>query len=266
MGSPRAAVSPIATRRCRGPILGVKALGVDDVLVLRTRGRRSGQVREVLVAYVELDHRPVVCGANGGSDRDPAWFANLVSGRLVEIERRGCLEAVVPVVLDGDERDRALAAAHRAFPHVRLYLAHTTRHFPLVRLEPLGADGELGEPGPGQTDITATRRGGRCALGIGPTPTRWPAGGRRRSAGSHRAEPTWVCTALGRAVSSRGASSSQCRSQATSTGAGSRRRSAGREAAVRSGRCWDWSTGGRRVGRARVDPGPSALLGAPGAG
>lgn len=155
---------PVGRRRCRfdqvlarfwthldvvayrhfGMSLGVRALGVSDVLLLRTRGRRSGQVREVLVAYVELVGAPVVCGANGGWDRVPAWFVNLRAGGPVEIERHGCREAVVPVILGGDERELALAAMSGAFPQVGLYLTRTARQFPLVRLEPAALSG--GEP------------------------------------------------------------------------------------------------------------------------
>jgi deazaflavin-dependent oxidoreductase (nitroreductase family) len=124
-----------------GMSLGVKALGVDDVLLLRTRGRRSGQVREALVAYVEFDKTPVICGANGGWDRVPSWFVNLQAGGPVEIERHGKRQLVVPVILAGDEREHAFGAVSRAFPHVRLYLSRTSRCFPVVRLEAIGAHG-----------------------------------------------------------------------------------------------------------------------------
>ena len=146
----------VAAYRHLGLSLGVKALGVDDVLVLRTRGRRSGQVREVLGAYVELDDLPVICGANGGSGNDPAWFANLRSGGPVEIERHGRREAVTPVILAGAERDQAFAAVYRAFPHVRLYRTHTTRPFPLVRLEPLPTQRSAPMP---PDELAARRRG-----------------------------------------------------------------------------------------------------------
>jgi deazaflavin-dependent oxidoreductase (nitroreductase family) len=132
----------VTAYRHLGISLGVKALGVNDVLLLRTRGRCSGQVREVLVAYVELDEVPIICAANGGSDRAPAWFRNLQSGGPVEIERHGRRQAVVPVILEGDERERGFAAVYRAFPHVRLYLASTNRSFPVVRLETLEAQAE----------------------------------------------------------------------------------------------------------------------------
>jgi deazaflavin-dependent oxidoreductase (nitroreductase family) len=125
----------VVAYRHLGMSLGVRALGVDDVLLLRTRGRRSGQVREVLVAYVELDKTPIICGANGGWDRVPAWFVNLRAGGPVEIERHGSRQPVVPVVLEGDEREQAFAAVSQAFPHVRLYLSRTSRCFPVVRLE-----------------------------------------------------------------------------------------------------------------------------------
>jgi len=147
----------VVAYRHLGMSLGVKALGVDNVLLLRTRGRRSGQVREVLVAYVELDGTPIICGANGGWDRVPAWFVNLRACGPVEIERHGSRQPVVPVVLEGDERERAFAAVFQAFPHVRLYLSRTSRCFPVVRLEAIDARG-ADSAGAGQP-VLAGRRG-----------------------------------------------------------------------------------------------------------
>ncbi len=119
-----------------GVSLGVRALGVDHVLLLRTRGCVSGQVREVLVAYVEIDGIPHVCAANGGLDRAPAWYGNLRRGGAAEIEYHGRRVVVVPKILEGVERELAFNEVYRAFPHVRLYLAHTSRPFPVVRLGP----------------------------------------------------------------------------------------------------------------------------------
>lgn len=129
----------IMAYRRLGVSLGVRALGVDAVLLLRTRGRSSGEVREVLVAYVEMDGIPYVCAANGGSDRAPAWYGNLKCGGPAEIERLGRREVVVPTILEGAQREAVFEQVYRAFPHVRLYLAHTSRPFPIVRLGPLVA-------------------------------------------------------------------------------------------------------------------------------
>ncbi|MFI5052079.1 MAG: nitroreductase/quinone reductase family protein [Acidimicrobiales bacterium] len=120
--------------RHSGISLGVRALGVNDVLLLRTRGRLSGQVREVLVAYVVIDGVLYVCAANGGSDRAPAWYRNLEAGEPIEIECHGRRETVLPVVLEGAHRERVFDVVYQTFPHVRLYLAQTTRPFPIVAL------------------------------------------------------------------------------------------------------------------------------------
>ncbi len=125
----------VAVYRHLGLSLGVKALGVDDVLLLRTRGRTTGQVREVLVAYVDIGGAPVVCAANAGWDHQPGWFQNLRGGGPVEVQCHGECHAVTPVLLEGDERERALAAMEEAFPYMRLYLARTARRFPVLRLQ-----------------------------------------------------------------------------------------------------------------------------------
>ncbi len=128
----------VAAYRHLGMSLGVKALGVNDVILLRTRGRRTGQVREVLVAYVELGGVPIICGGNAGCDSSPSWFENLRVGGPVEIEHRNHHRtAVAPVILGGAAREQAFGEIYHAFPHIRLYLTRTTRPFPVVRLEPL---------------------------------------------------------------------------------------------------------------------------------
>jgi ferredoxin len=121
-----------------------EALGVNDVILLRTRGRRTGQVREVLVAYVELGGVLIVCGGNAGWDTPPGWFENLRDGGPIEIEYRDHHRtAVTPVI-------------------------RTTRPFPVVRLEPL----EVKTAGDGATERSALEGsfGARACL---PTSCSW---------------------------------------------------------------------------------------------
>ncbi len=107
----------MAAYRHLGVSLGVKALGINDVILLRTRGRRTGQVREVLVAYVELGGVPVVCGGNAGWDGPPGWFENLREGGPVEVEYRDHRRiAVIPVILSGGAREQAFAVVYHALP------------------------------------------------------------------------------------------------------------------------------------------------------
>jgi deazaflavin-dependent oxidoreductase (nitroreductase family) len=46
-------------------------------LVLETIGRRTGQVRQAVLPYWEVDGEYVVLGTLGGAPRDPQWVGNL---------------------------------------------------------------------------------------------------------------------------------------------------------------------------------------------
>ena len=85
-----------------------------------------------------------MCGSAGGADQDPAWVANIEdgSGRTV-IETGDATLAVRTTVVRGDDPDwprvYGLWAAYR--PAAAEYETHTSRRFPIIRLEPLpGSD------------------------------------------------------------------------------------------------------------------------------
>ena len=94
------------------------------VLLLRTRGRRSGQVREVLVAYVELDKTPVICGANGGCDRVPAWFVNLRPAGRSRSSGTGAVSRSSPWSSRATSASRPSRRCHGPFPTSGSILSH----------------------------------------------------------------------------------------------------------------------------------------------
>ena len=116
--------------------LVVKALGIENALMLRTRGRRTGQVREVIVAYIPFSGGTVVCGANAGWDKMPSWFINIRDGGTIEIEQFGRRTEVIPTLLVDDERLLAFEQLCAAFPQLCMYGTRTVRQFPIVRLVP----------------------------------------------------------------------------------------------------------------------------------
>ena len=58
-------------------------------LLLVTRGRRSGKLRRTALAYGEDDGRYVVVASNGGAERHPDWYLNLVHDPAVQVQVRG---------------------------------------------------------------------------------------------------------------------------------------------------------------------------------
>jgi deazaflavin-dependent oxidoreductase (nitroreductase family) len=112
-----------------------RLMGVD-VLLLRTRGRRTGRFREVMVACLEVDGHLEIGGGNWGWDNDPGWFHNLRADREVEIVRARRTQRMRATVLDGDDAARASKAVHGAYPHSLAYVDRRSRPVSYVRLDP----------------------------------------------------------------------------------------------------------------------------------
>jgi deazaflavin-dependent oxidoreductase (nitroreductase family) len=121
---------------------GIARLYRVHALVLTTRGRRTGRERTVMLAYFPQGERFVVVAANGGKPRHPAWYLNLRATPTARVEIGDRTLAV-----RAEERSRAEAAAFwpvivRTLPGYARYPRATSRIIPLVRLVPLGAEGE----------------------------------------------------------------------------------------------------------------------------
>jgi deazaflavin-dependent oxidoreductase (nitroreductase family) len=123
--------------RATGGRFGRKVRGAP-VLVLETRGRKTGKPRTVPLLYIEDAGDWVVMASSGGDPLHPAWFKNLEADRratvITDAGRRG-VEAFVTV---GGERERLFAGMTAIWSDFETYSARTTRELPLVRLRPQG--------------------------------------------------------------------------------------------------------------------------------
>lgn len=107
-----------------------------DVLLLTTRGRRSGRERTVVLQYFPDGDAMVVTAANDGGTSHPGWFFNLQGDPSARVEVQG---RTIPVRA---EEVPAGAAAEwwtqivRRDPNYERYARATSRTFPIVRLVP----------------------------------------------------------------------------------------------------------------------------------
>ena len=119
-------------RATRG-VLGGRLAGLD-LLLLTTRGRKSGLLRTSPLPYLEDGEDWVIVGSNNGLPRDPAWWLNLRAEPEAEIQL-------------GKERFRAWARIASPAERARLwpllveynapwarYAELTTREIPVVIL------------------------------------------------------------------------------------------------------------------------------------
>ncbi|GAA4191544.1 nitroreductase/quinone reductase family protein [Microbispora amethystogenes] len=113
------------------------------VLLLTTRGRRTGLLRTRPVGYGRDGRRFVVIASNGGDDATPAWWLNLRDDPVAELEVGGPGGLDVVKVraseAEGEERDRLWRMMSRRYPVYLKYTEMTSRRIPVVVLEPFDA-------------------------------------------------------------------------------------------------------------------------------
>ena len=116
----------------RGAI-GARADGLD-ILLLTTRGRRSGRLRTTPLPFFRSGGDLVLVASFGGGPRDPAWLANLRAEPKVRIQVRGREGEVESRIAMGDERDALWKRITGAQPRYLDYQQRTQRQIPLVVL------------------------------------------------------------------------------------------------------------------------------------
>jgi deazaflavin-dependent oxidoreductase (nitroreductase family) len=126
-----------ALYRATGGRLGSRLAGIP-MLLLTTVGRRSCQRRTLPLAYLSDDDDLVVVASNGGSDRDPAWWCNLLANPEAEVQVGAQTRRVRASLATPEERSRLwprLVASNRSWAG---YEQKTARRIPVVVLRRAG--------------------------------------------------------------------------------------------------------------------------------
>jgi F420H(2)-dependent quinone reductase len=110
-----------------------RRIGDVPILLLTTKGRRSGRLRTVPVMYVPGE-QPVLVASNGGSPSHPSWYLNLAAEPHAEIEIEGRRERVVARTVTGEEREPLWRQAVALYPAYANYQRRADRQLPVVVL------------------------------------------------------------------------------------------------------------------------------------
>lgn len=111
------------------------AFGRHPQLLLTTVGRKSGKPRTVPLFYTRDDQdRLVVIASYAGADQHPAWWLNLREAGKGRVEIGSESYDVVPVELQGEERERAWSRMAKEWPAYDEYAKKTRRTIPVVAL------------------------------------------------------------------------------------------------------------------------------------
>src|SRR2546427_9153751 len=108
----------------------------DNLLLLTTRGAKSGQLRTTPLVYPRDGERYVIAASKGGAPTHPGWYHNLVKHREAEVEvGTEKFKVRATPVAKGPERDRFYEAHGANYAVFRDYPKRTKRIIPIVVLE-----------------------------------------------------------------------------------------------------------------------------------
>jgi deazaflavin-dependent oxidoreductase (nitroreductase family) len=109
-------------------------MGGNGILLLTTKGRKTGEARTVPVMCFEDGGDRFVVASKGGSPSHPAWFLNLEKNPDVTVQVGSDVYRAKAVITEPAERDRLYRKAAGAMPQFDGYEKKATRVIPVVRL------------------------------------------------------------------------------------------------------------------------------------
>jgi deazaflavin-dependent oxidoreductase (nitroreductase family) len=122
--------------RLTGGRLG-RSMGAAEAVLLTTTGRKSGAARTTPLTVVPDGDRLVLIASNGGAQKHPDWYLNLLSDPSVTIQRGGTVTAMRARTAGPEERATLWAKAVSIYGGYAQYQTKTEREIPVVICEPV---------------------------------------------------------------------------------------------------------------------------------
>ncbi len=104
------------------------------ILILTTRGRRSGEERRNALIFGRHGDDYVVVGSKGGAPAPPAWYVNLVANPEVHVQVKGDRFAAHARTATTEEKPEVWKTMTAIWPDYDRYQQRTEREIPVVIL------------------------------------------------------------------------------------------------------------------------------------
>ncbi|MEV8523838.1 MULTISPECIES: nitroreductase family deazaflavin-dependent oxidoreductase [unclassified Streptomyces] len=106
------------------------------VILLTTRGAKSGKLRKTPLMRVEHDGAYAVVASQGGAPKNPVWYHNVVADPRVELQDGTVRQDMTAREVTGEEKAQWWERAVAAYPDYADYQRKTDREIPVFVLEP----------------------------------------------------------------------------------------------------------------------------------
>ncbi len=104
------------------------------ILLLTTRGRKSGEERTTPLIQRTDGERWVIVASKGGTPEHPSWYENLLADPQATIQVKGETIGVTASTAEGEERSRLWSLMTEVWPAYDDYQTKTDREIPVVVL------------------------------------------------------------------------------------------------------------------------------------
>ncbi|MFD6275613.1 nitroreductase family deazaflavin-dependent oxidoreductase [Streptomyces sp. NPDC060209] len=108
------------------------------VILLTTRGAKSGKLRKTPLMRVEHDGEYAVVASLGGAPKHPVWYYNVQADPEVELRDGTVRQDMVAREVSGEEKALWWGRAVEAFPDYAEYQTKTDREIPVFVLSLAG--------------------------------------------------------------------------------------------------------------------------------
>jgi proline iminopeptidase len=107
----------------------------STVLLLTTKGRKTGEDRTTPLIYARDGDRYLIVASKGGAPEHPGWYRNLQKTPEVELQVKDEVFPARARTAEGEERERLWRRVNEVWPHYAEYATKTDREIPVVVLE-----------------------------------------------------------------------------------------------------------------------------------
>ncbi len=109
------------------------------VIILTTKGVKSGKIRKSPLMRVEYDGNYAAVASLGGAPKHPVWYYNVMADPHVELQDGPVKQDMKAREVTGEEKAQWWERAVAAWPDYAEYQRKTDRQIPVFVLEPLTA-------------------------------------------------------------------------------------------------------------------------------
>jgi len=109
----------------------------NDMCLLTTTGRRTGNEHTVPLLYLRDGDRLIVIASWGGRDRHPEWYLNLLAHPEATVQVLGEQWTVDATTADANDRNLWWPRVLDAYDGYAVYESRTDREIPVVFLDPV---------------------------------------------------------------------------------------------------------------------------------